>query len=160
MKKSTVCLALGLGFWLFLSAGCSREAVNEPSPVGPSTINRTFTLTANPNVLYASTSTLRPASEIKVVIREGNVPVKGAVVYFTIVSGPGYFSDYTPRMAVASDDGGVAAVSYLGPTRTEITEDQQVKIRAQLETKSPIEMIKDVNLSILLAPNPTERSID
>ena len=159
MKRTSLCLAMGLGLWLLLAPGCSREAVNEPSPVGPSTIRLTFTLTANPNVLYAATTSQRPTSEIKVVIKDANLPVKGAVVYFTILSGPGFFSDYTARTVAASDDSGVAAVAYLGPTRNEITEDQQVKIRAQLETKSPSETLKEVDIRILLAPEPTQRLI-
>jgi hypothetical protein len=136
---------------VLLSPACKRDALKEPSPVGPSTIALTFTLTANPNVVCATTR--RPTSEIRVVIKDGNSPVKDAIVYFTIRKGPGYFYDYTQRVVILSNENGVASVVYLGPLKSEIAADELVVIRAQLETITPNEVYKDVEIRVLRAPD-------
>lgn len=151
MKKRVTLFIVCLGIVVLLSPACKRDALKEPSPVGPSTITLTFTLTANPNVVYATTR--RPTSEIRVIIKDGNSPVKDAVVYFTIRSGPGYFYDYTQRVVIISNENGVASVVYLGPLKSEIAADQVVVIRAQLETISPNEIYKDIEIRVLRAPD-------
>lgn len=140
-----------LGIVLLAASACKRTAVNEPSPVGPSTIHLTFTLTATPNVLYAGTQ--RPTAEIRVVIKDGNNPVLGAVVYFTVVSGLGIFSDYTLRTFIVSNEYGVASAVILGPLKSEITTDVAIVVRAQMKTDSPQSIFKDVGIQVLRAPD-------
>jgi type 1 fimbria pilin len=151
MRTRTVLFILGLGIALIMTSACSRDALKEPSPDGPSTIHVTFTLTAHPNVINATA--LRPTSEIKVVLKDGNVPLMNAVVYFSILSGPGYFYDYSQRCIVRSNENGVASVTFLGPLQSEIATDQDVVIRAQLETNSPGHLYKDVTVHVLRAPD-------
>jgi hypothetical protein len=147
MRIRTALGLIGLIVGMAFLGACQRTSVTEPSPTGPSTIFQTFTMTANPNVVYATDS--RPTSEIKVVVKRGNSPVKDAVVYFSIFNGPGYFSDYTRRVAVLSNENGVAAVLYLGPLKTEISADQSVTFRAILESSDPEPIYKEVWISIL-----------
>jgi hypothetical protein len=149
MKTTTWISILALAAALFLVSACSREALREPSPSGPSTAFLTFSLTANPNVLYASTT--RPVSKIRAVIREDNKPLQNAVVYFSVMSGPGYFSDYSQRTVIKSDENGVASVSFYGPLKSDIDDDVDVVIRAQLETSDPYYMHKEVEIHILRA---------
>jgi type 1 fimbria pilin len=151
MRTRTVLFILALGIALIMTSACYRDALKEPSPDGPSTIHLTFTLTANPNVINATTQ--RSISEIKVVLKDGNVPLMNAVVYFSILSGPGYFYDYSQRCVVRSNENGVASVAFLGPLQSEIATDQDVVIRAQLETNSPGHLHKDVTVHILRAPD-------
>jgi len=151
MRTRTVLFILGLGIALIMTSACSRDALKEPSPDGPSTIHLTFTLTANPNVINATA--LRPTSQIKVVLKDGNVPLMNAVVYFSILSGPGYFYDYSQRCIIRSNENGVASVMFLGPLQSEIATDQDVVIRAQLETNSPGHLYKDVTVHVLRAPD-------
>jgi len=151
MRTRTVLFILGLSIALIMTSACSRDALIEPSPDGPSTIHLTFTLTANPNVINATA--LRPTSQIKVVLKDGNVPLMNAVVYFSILSGPGYFYDYSQRCIIRSNENGVASVMFLGPLQSEIATDQDVVIRAQLETNSPGHLYKDVTVHVLRAPD-------
>ena len=149
MKSKILCFAIGLGLVLFAFSSCTREAIEEPSPTGPSTVYLTLTLSANPNLLYATSE--RPTSEIKAVAKEGNIPLSGALIVFTIQAGPGYFSDYSQRIALTTDGGGAATLLYIGPTKEEITYDQDAYIRAHLQTKSPQYMHKEVYIHILRA---------
>jgi hypothetical protein len=151
MRPRTALVILALGVVAFTMSACERSAVREPSPVGPSTTHLAFSLSANPNVIYAGTQ--RPTSQIKVVVRDGNNPVMGAVVYFTIISGLGTFSDQTLRSVLSSNENGVASIVFLGPLKSEIAADQDVVIRAQLQTDSPQSIFKDVGLRVLRAPD-------
>jgi hypothetical protein len=151
MKAKFITFAMGLGLVLFVFSSCVRQDArdNEPSPTGPSTIYLTLYLSASPNVLYATTN--RPTSEIKAVVKEGTIPLSGATIYFTLGGGPGYFSDYSRRTAIVTDGGGVATITYVGPTKDEIANDQDAMIQAHLQTSSPNYMHKEVYLRILRA---------
>jgi len=151
MRPRTALFMMVLSIALLAASACERTAVREPSPIGPSTIHMTFTLSASPNVLYAGLQ--RPTSQIKVVIRDGNNPVLGAVVYFTVVSGLGVFSDYTQRCALVTNEYGVALAVLLGPLKGEITADEDIVIRAQMKTDSPQSISKDVSVRVLRAPD-------
>lgn len=152
MRPRTPLITVVLGIVLLAASACKRTAVKEPSPVGPSTIHLTFTLTATPNVLYAG-ALQRPTAQIKVVIKDGDNPVLGAVVYFTVVSGLGTFADYTQRTFVVSDEYGAASVVLVGPLQSEITADGGIVVRAQMKTDSPQSISKDVGLVYLRAPD-------
>lgn len=149
MKARIICLVIGLGLVLFTFSSCTRSTMDEPSPTGPSTVYLTLTLSATPNVIYADTD--RPTSDIKAVVKEGNIPLAGALIVFTIQGGPGYFSDYSRRIALTTDGGGAVTLLYIGPTKEEITYDQDAFIRAQLQTRSPNYMHKEVYVHILRA---------
>jgi len=137
-----------LGF-LFLLPSCVRQATEEPSPFGPSGAALTFELEARPNVLLATSE--RPVSEIRATVRKEGSPLHNAVVYFTILAGPGMFSDYnSTRTIVLTDNAGVASITYLGPTKYEIGYDQDVYIRGQLETSTPNYIHKEVFIHILV----------
>jgi hypothetical protein len=153
MKAKIITFAIGLGLVLFLFSSCIRQDAqdNEPSPTGPSTIYLTLYLSASPNVLYATTDA--PTSVIKAVVKEGNIPLSSATVYFTLEGGPGYFSDYSRRTAILTDGGGVATIVYVGPTKDEIANDQDALIQAHLQTSSPNYMHKEVYVRILRQPD-------
>jgi hypothetical protein len=150
MKFKSLFYLVVLGTLAFLAAACSREGVREPLPSGPSTSFRTFTLTANPNILYAG-SERRPTSEVKAVLREGGRPVMNAVVYFSVISGRGTFKpDYTKRLAVQTNEYGVASVILVGPLQSETGEDHWVKVEAVLQTPTPDYIAKEVDIRVLL----------
>ena len=151
MRPRTAAILMVLGIVLLAASGCERTAVREPSPLGPSTIHLTFTLSASPNILYAGLQ--RPTAQVRVVIKDGNNPVAGAVVYFTVVGTLGFFSDYTQRTFVASNEFGAASVTLLGPLQSEITADGTITVRAQMKTDSPQSIFKDVEIQVLRAPD-------
>jgi hypothetical protein len=147
-RQARITMVLGI-LWLTAFA-CQRTAVKEPSPVGPSTIHLAFTLSVSPNVLYAGPQ--RPTAQVRVTVKDGNNPVLGAAVYFTVVSGAGLFADQTPRCMIASNEFGVASTTLLGPLNTEIVADQDIVIRAQLSTDSPQTIFKDATVRVLISP--------
>lgn len=150
MKFKSLFLIMVLGTLAFLAAACSRDGVREPLPSGPSTSFRTFTLTANPNILYVGWER-RPTSEVKAVLREGGRPVINAVVFFTVISGRGAFKpDYTNRLAVQTNEYGVASVILVGPLLSETGEDHWVKVEAVLQTPTPDYVSKEVDIRVLL----------
>ena len=147
MKTRTVILGIVLAAVLAGGPACKIDALKEPSPTGPSTIFQTFTLSVSTNVIMAGES--RSQVEVRAVVRRGNAPVMDAVVYFTITAGPGYFSNYTQRLAVATHENGAASVTYLGPLKSEIGSDQNVYFRAQLQTDQIEVIYKEIWVHIL-----------
>jgi hypothetical protein len=148
MRPRTIALTVLLAAGLAFGPACKRDLLKEPGPVGPSTIYQTFTLSVNTNVIIAGTT--RTPVQVKAVLKQGNAPVMDAIVYFTITSGPGYFSDFTQRVALATNENGVASVTYLGPLKSEIGSDQNVYFRAQLSTDQVEVIYKEAWVHILI----------
>lgn len=147
MSRIRILTVAGLILLAAMTAGCKRTASEGPSPLWPSTFVLTFALDAQPTTLLASTQ--RPTSVITANVTENNQPASGRTVIFTIVTGPGEFSDYSQRIAVTTDFNGNARVIFVGPTRFEIADDTATTIMAQLQTSSPQMIAKTVDLTIL-----------
>ncbi len=92
-----------------------------------------FELQAFPNVLWCTST--RPTSRIRGIFTyENGIPMVGRKIFFSIETGPGEFSDgYTKTFGV-TDANGIAEVTYIGPTKNEITGDTNVTIEGQPET--------------------------
>jgi hypothetical protein len=148
MRARTIGLTILLAAGLAFGPACQRSSLSEPGPVGPSTIYQTFTLSVSTDVIMAGTT--RTPVEVKAVVKQGNAPVKDDIVYFTITSGVGYFSDFTTRVAVSTNENGVASVTYLGPLKSEIASDVTTYFRAQLQTDQVEPIYKDIWVHILL----------
>ncbi|MDW7760484.1 MAG: hypothetical protein SCM96_07590 [Acidobacteriota bacterium] len=97
--------------------------------------NLSISIGAYPQVLYATNT--RPQSEIKVTARYEGAPIANRRVYFTILSGPGFFAGNKQVAYVQTGPDGVASIVYYGPTKDEIAFDQMVTIRGHLETSYP-----------------------
>jgi len=117
-------------------------------PVGPSTFGLTFELEARPNVIMATEE--RSMSSVRATVKKNGIPVKDSLVYFTILTGPGEFSDYNRRTAAFTDMNGVAEVTYIGPTSFEISADTLATIKSQLETTTPDYIHKQIDIRILI----------
>jgi hypothetical protein len=150
MTRHRLLLALGLAAAVAAAAGCKRTGIEEPSPFGPVSFGLSFELEARPNVLLATD--VAPMSEIRATVRQNGQPVKDRVVYFSIIVGPGQFSDYTVRTLALTDSSGVASVTLIGPTKYEITGDDWTTIQSHLETSSPDYIHKNVDIKILWTP--------
>jgi len=148
MPKRTIGLTILLAAGLALGPACKRDTVTEASPVGPSTIYQTFNLTVSTDVIMAGAT--RTPVQVKAIVKQGNAPVMNDIVYFSITSGPGFFSDFTTRVAVTTDENGAATVTYLGPLKSEIASDVNVYLRAQLQTDQIDPIYKDTWIHILL----------
>jgi len=114
-----------------------KEIIAELTPVyivrDKYDLDLVFELMADPNVLWCTSE--RPESVILGIFTfEDGIPVVGRKVFFTILSGPGEFSDGKTKTYAVTDEEGVATITYIGPTNDEINYDQFVTIRGQPET--------------------------
>lgn len=114
-----------------------KEIIAELTPVyivrDKFDLDLVFELMADPNVLWCTSE--RPESVILGIFTfESGAPVVGRKVFFTILSGPGEFSDGKTKTYAVTDEEGVATITYVGPTNDEINYDQFVTIRGQPET--------------------------
>jgi hypothetical protein len=149
MTQRRLLTVAGLGVLLALASSCTRSDVGVPSPAGPSTLSITFDLEATPNVILATEE--RPMTTIKATVRKNGAALPNVPVYFTIVAGPGEFSDYSTRVSTATDSTGVASILYIGPTKFELTRDTTVTIQGQMQSNSPDFIYKTVEVRILRA---------
>jgi len=150
MGKPTNAGLIILGLLLLAGASaCERGIVKESSIIASSTAQFTFELSASPNILFA-TETRRDSSLIKLVVKDGGIPVKDAVVYFSVQTGPAMFSDYSWRIAVVSNENGIASATLLGPLRSEIgVYEATVIVSAEIEATAPQAYYKEVALKVL-----------
>ncbi|MBM3311380.1 MAG: hypothetical protein FJY80_07715 [Candidatus Aminicenantes bacterium] len=147
MTRPRFFLVIGMAAAVLAAAGCKRPGIEEPSPFGPVSFGLSFELEARPNVIMATD--VRPMAEIRATVRNNGQPVKDRIVYFTVLFGPGQFSDYTVRTVALTDSSGVAKVSFLGPTTYEIDADVFTTIKSQLETTTPEYIHKEIDIRIL-----------
>lgn len=145
-------LLLGLGLALMIgTAACERNLVKESPVFATATAQFTFELTASPNILLA-TELKRDTSLIKLVVKDGGIPVKDAVVHFTVMNGPAMFSDYSYRITVFTNENGIATATLLGPLWSEIGDyDTAVIVSADVETTTPQDYYKELILKVLRA---------
>jgi hypothetical protein len=146
-RKKSFITVIPLIFFVLLAGSCKLKDVTQPDPFGPGTMHLALDLEAYPNVLYMTSS--RQQAEIRATVKLGGKPAPGEVVFFTVDSGPGEFSDYKDRTSVTTDQNGVASVTYLSPTGGEISRDTFVTIKAQIQTASPDYQIRYVDIRLL-----------
>lgn len=91
-----------------------------------------FELQAIPNVLWCDSTP--PQSEIRGIFLLDGQPITNRRVYFKILSGPGKFADGFAKTFAETDANGVATVTYLGPTKDQLSYDSFVTIDGQPET--------------------------
>lgn len=127
-----------------------KEFIAEFTPVYiiRDVIDIALDLTANPNVILATSK--RPESKVIAVATLVNgVPLVGRRVYFSILSGPGKFSNGKRKANIVTNASGVASITYIGPKTTEITKDTSVEVRAHLETSTPDWLHKEVFIYVI-----------
>jgi hypothetical protein len=134
--KKTIILATGLVLILAVTA-CTRQGVDQPSPVGPSTLATILKISANPNVLNAGTH--RQGATITVsLMKYDGTPLSGRTVYLEINDATdkraniGFFDGRDSVVSRVTDGGGNAYVTYYAPLKDEIKANCIVHIWASL----------------------------
>lgn len=131
-------LILATGLVLILAAiACTRHSVDQPSPVGPSTLATILKISANPNVLNAGTH--RQGATITAnLMKYDGTPLADRTVYFEINNADdqraniGFFDGRKTVVSAVTDGGGNAYVSYFAPLKDEIRASCIVHIWASL----------------------------
>jgi len=114
-------------FTLIFFPSCKRNAIEQPSPLGPSTFSVVLNLSANPNALRAKDGTSREVSVIKATLKRfDGTPLAGKTIIFEVTDGTGskiHLGYFENEELVQNDDtniNGVASVRYQGPILEEM----------------------------------------
>jgi len=122
--KKSLTLATGLVLVLALTS-CTRHDVDQPSPVGPSTLATVLKVSANPNVMDAGID--RRSSMIVVSLKKyDGTPIAGRAVFLEVNDATdkrahiGYFTGDDIVATRVTDGGGNAYIKYYAPVKDEI----------------------------------------
>jgi len=155
MKAKTILIIIFSLALLFFLSSCTREAIEDPSPFGPSTYATILTVSASPNVLFAGD--IRESTTITAKLQKfDGVPLANKTIYFEIgdASGNkvdvGYLEGYASAITKITNSSGIAAVSYTGPFAQELASNATIYIWATVSGEgkefiiemAPIQLIK------------------
>lgn len=141
-NKIYILMCVMLGFTISFFSACTRSQVEEPSPVGPSTLSILLDVNSYPNVISAGES--RQSVQITADLKKfDGVPLSNQTITFEIRDElgsrlyVGFFEDNQSIVTKSTDGSGRASVTYHGPLAQEIfvanngqTADKQVYIYA------------------------------
>ncbi len=141
-NKIYILMCVMLGFTISFFSACTRSQVEEPSPVGPSTLSILLDVNSYPNVISAGES--RQSVQITADLKKfDGVPLSNQTITFEIRDElgsrlyVGFFEDNQSIVTKTTDGSGRASVTYHGPLAQEIfvanngqTADKQVYIYA------------------------------
>ena len=141
-NKIYILMCVMLGFTISFFSACTRSQVEEPSPVGPSTLSILLDVNSYPNVISAGES--RQSVQITADLKKfDGVPLSNQTITFEIRDElgsrlyVGFFEDNQSIVTKSTDGSGRATVTYHGPLAQEIfvanngqTADKQVYIYA------------------------------
>jgi hypothetical protein len=182
--KLNILIIVSLALMLVLNNSCTRKAVEEPGPTGPSTYSIVIKADASPNVIIASKSRDSTIITANVTNFQG-IPLANETIVFEIIDpvtmladNIGYFEGNETVVTRVTDSNGTVTVQYFGPLVDEMIDSEtttdpneyraeippvQVLIRASLSWRgeqfisdfAPIEIIVDFkNLELFLRANP------
>ncbi|MBE0460332.1 MAG: hypothetical protein IBX60_01675 [Candidatus Aminicenantes bacterium] len=156
--KSLIVFPLVLTLVLFSS--CKRTAIEEPSPIGPSTFSVILNLSASPNVIFAGgVEYSREISTIKASLKKfDGMPLSDKTIHFEVRNTfgskayIGFFDENESIKTKITDQNGEATVQYYGPKAQELSDNETIYIYAIVSgdgkeyiiEKTPIYIIRDI----------------
>jgi hypothetical protein len=157
--KKILFITVSLALLVFTSDSCKNDIINQPSPVGPSSIATILDLTANPNVIVAGKRDRQTAEITATLTRYDGAPISDRTVLFEVVNKDGwrehlgYLDGELSMQPVATDADGTARTRYYGPLRNEIQTNIELFIRATvvwegsqfIQDMTPLYIIRDSN---------------
>ena len=119
-NKIYILMCVMLGFTISFFSACTRSQVEEPSPVGPSTLSILLDVNSYPNVISAGES--RQSVQITADLKKfDGVPLSNQTITFEIRDElgsrlyAGFFEDNQSIVTKSTDGSGRATVTYHGP---------------------------------------------
>jgi hypothetical protein len=150
-----------LFFSMLIIGSCTRSQIEEPSPLGPSTVSIIFEVTANPNVLSAGPG--RTSSWITASIKKyDGTPYPGKTVFFEIRDSSGnktshgydgFFPGDKHSVTKATNSEGIAEVKYYGPNARELLEystSREIYIYASVPWEGEEYLVERAKILIIL----------
>jgi len=168
-NKSITVFAFLCLFLTVFSSCKKRNALQDPSPFGPSTFSILLQLEAAPNVIFAGDS--RESTTVTAILkRYDGVPIANQVIHFDIRDATGnkvnigFFEGNESVKIGTTDQNGRISVSYFGPFSQELTTDEMIYIEAVVAWQgkefinelTPIYLIQeafDLTFTLIADPN-------
>jgi hypothetical protein len=137
-NKTPVLITATLSLALLAAVSCQRDAVHQPSPLGPSSIAVMLNLNACPNVLLAGVNQ-RSSTSLTATLKDFTGKAEAnQTVLFEVIDAQGnrldlgFFEGSTSVITKPTDSGGNVTVTYFGPLADELQQDASVLIRASV----------------------------
>lgn len=134
-QKTRFLIAVFLAVAALTLSSCKRDAVSEPSPLGPSSIAIMMNLEASPNVILVGVKQ-RQATNITATLKKyDGTGQANRTILFEVVDASGnrvdvgFFEGSTSVFSRTTDSTGSAHVYYYGPLSDEIASDASIYIR-------------------------------
>ncbi len=105
-------------------------------------------LTADPNVLLCTDT--RPQSTLTAIYKEGDTPLVGKDIIFTLSTTLGQFSNGLQTISAETDSEGKVTLTYYGPTKSELTATTTITVTARAETTSPDSVTDTAQITLIL----------
>jgi len=135
-NKTTIIIIVSLALAISSFYSCKRSAVEEPSPLGPSSYAILLYLNASPNVLFAGLTTRQMTTITATLKKYDGTAVAGKTLFFETINAAGtrvdlgYFEGNMALQSKTTDSSGSARINYYGPLSEEISANATVYIRA------------------------------
>jgi len=170
MRQSTKSfMVILLALCVVWGTSCKRNAVESPSPVGPSGYAYVLNLSASPNVIFAGASRDTTSVTATLTKYDGSAQ-SGQTIFFEVVDGfgsrvnVGYFEGNVSVASRATDSSGKATLSYYGPLAHELNTDSTLYIHAYaawqgtqlIAELTPVYILKeatDLTFELMADPN-------
>jgi hypothetical protein len=136
INKKIFLITVSLALLAFTFDSCKKDIIEQPSPLGPSSIAIILDLNANPNVIVAGRLDRQTVEITATLKRYDGAPITDRTVLFEIVNlngrrvDLGYLEGELSMQTVATDAGGTAQTHYYGPLKKEINSNTDLYIRA------------------------------
>lgn len=153
--KSILFITVSLALLLFTFDSCKKDIIDQPSPLGPSTISIILDVNANPNVILAGPLNRQTVELTATLKRFDGTPISERTVFFEVVDESGnrmnlgYFDGNLSIQTVATDSSGTARTHYYGPLTDEITTEGYLYIRASVAWEGSQLIIDDTQIYIV-----------
>jgi hypothetical protein len=137
-NKTSVLITAALSLALLATVSCQRDAVHQPSPLGPSSIAVMLNLNACPNVILAGVNQRSSTSVTATLQRYDGTAQANQTVLFEVIDSQGnrlnlgFFDGSTSVISKPTDSSGNVSVNYFGPLADELTQDASILIRASV----------------------------
>jgi len=158
MKRNTkiFLITVSLALLVFTLDSCKSDIVEQPSPLGPSSIAIILDLNANPNVIVAGRLDRQTVEITAMLTRYDGTPISDRSVLFEIVNVKGrrvdlgYLEGELSMQTVATDASGTAQTHYYGPLKKEIgANNTDLYIRATVAWEGSYHIQDTVQLYII-----------
>jgi hypothetical protein len=168
-NNKTIITILALAALMIFTSSCNRNAVEEPSPFGPSTLAVVLKMSASPNVLFAGasrevttiTTTLKKYDGMAIAGRTVHLDIRDALGTKVTV---GFFEGNLSTSTQVTDQNGMITTNYYGPFAQELLADFTVYITAIVAWEgeefisefAPVYLVRDtatMSFTVVADPN-------